>query len=317
MSGLTAARNLQAAGFDVRVFEKSRGCGGRMATRRASGYEFDHGAQFFTVRDQRFRDVVNTWVSEKVADRWGGRFATLDGNRRDLHKDDPIRYVGIPRMSSVARHLAKGMAVEFETTVLRLDRANSHWKVTTNQGTVPIAFDAVVLAVPPDQAVSILGSGDEFLPGLDEVSMLPCWAVMVAFKKPLGLPFDAAFVHESPLSWVARNSSKPWRKIGECWILHGSPEWSSHHFDAEADWISESLLSAFFKATGNEACAPTWVKTHRWRYALAANPISEECLWDPKKGVGVCGDWCHGSRVEGAFLSGEALASRILESVEE
>lgn len=291
-----------------------------MATRRGSGYEFDHGAQFFTVRDPEFRDVVNTWVSEGVAGRWTGRFATLGSNRvnsNDFHSEETVRYVGIPRMSSVARHLAKGMAVDFEATVLRVEMANGHWKVITDQGLLPTAFDAVVLAVPPEQAASILGFCCELLPGLDEVSMLPCWAVMVAFDEPLGLPVDAAFVHDSPLSWIARNSSKPRRRIEECWILHGSPEWSSHHFDAGADWISESLLSAFFKVTGYKTCAPTWVKAHRWRYALAANPLAKGCLWDPQEGVGVCGDWCHGSRVEGAFLSGKALASRILDRFEE
>lgn len=315
MSGLVAARVLQAEGLQVRVFEKSRGCGGRMATRRSSGYEFDHGAQFFTVRDQAFRDAVETWVSAGVAEPWKGLFATLDGDNIEFRPDESVRYVGTPRMSSVARHLAEGVAVEFETRIAGLESVSDGWQLVSDQGVVSGLFEAVVMAIPPVQAASILGSTQVDFPELRRVSMLPCWAVMAVFERPLDLAFDAAFVQDPPLSWVARNSSKPERGPEECWILHGSPEWSQDHIDAEAEWVSQFLLSALPRGTGSGAFKLAWARAHRWRYALAASPLSEGCLLDIGSRLGVCGDWCHESRVEGAFLSGKALAARILEIV--
>jgi predicted NAD/FAD-dependent oxidoreductase len=137
---------------------------------------------------------------------------------------------------------------------------------------------------------------------------------MTAFERPLNLPFDAAFVKDSSLSWVSRNSSKPQRKDPECWVLHGSPEWSRKHFDAQPEWVTKTLLSEFFEVTRQPACEASWIMAHRWRYAQAVDPDSTGFFWDSEARLGVCGDWCHGSRVEGAFLSGKAIAERIMET---
>ena len=95
-------------------------------------------------------------------------------------------------------------------------------------------------------------------------------------------------------------------------MLHGLPAWSTAHLEAPKETVAERLFAAFFDATGLEPIAPRFVQAHRWRYALAENPLDAGCLWDADLKVGVCGDWCNNSRVEGAFLSGTAAAGRVL-----
>jgi predicted NAD/FAD-dependent oxidoreductase len=143
--------------------------------------------------------------------------------------------------------------------------------------------------------------------------MQGCWAVILAFDASLELPFDGAFVHESPLSWIARNSSKPERSGDrESWVLHASPKWTSEFLEHESDDVLPMLLDAFWQATDAEPCTPAFAASHRWRYAIPPAPLDSRCLFDPQLRMGACGDWCSGPRVEGAFLSGMALAGRIL-----
>ena len=142
-----------------------------------------------------------------------------------------------------------------------------------------------------------------------------CWAAMLAFDASLGLPFDGAFVHESPLSWIARNDSKPEREsAGEAWVLHASPEWSGQYIDEEADTVLPKLISAFWQATGAQRRATSYAAGHKWRYAIPPEPLDSPCLFDPQLRIGACGDWCGGPRVEGAFVSGMTLAEHVLAS---
>ena len=142
--------------------------------------------------------------------------------------------------------------------------------------------------------------------------MKPCWAGLVAFDKPLGINFDGLFVQNSSLSWIARNSSKPGRDSQDTWVIHGSPVWSQENLESDKASIARQLLTAFFEATGLAPVEPVYLQAHRWRYALAENPLSDMCLWDADSQIGVSGDWCANSRVEGAFLSGAAIAGRVM-----
>ena len=121
-----------------------------------------------------------------------------------------------------------------------------------------------------------------------------------------------AFVHDSPLSWVARSASKPSRPNHESWVLHGSPEWSADHLELDPDEAAQRLLTAFGQALGSLDVEPDHVAAHCWRHALPVEPLAEACLFDAELGLVACGDWCGGPRVEGAFLSGAAAAGRVL-----
>ncbi len=116
-----------------------------------------------------------------------------------------------------------------------------------------------------------------------------------------------------PLSWVARNSSKPGREGPETWVLHASPDWSEAHIEESPEQALTMLVAAFAEAVRATIPAPRLAIAHRWRYALPLKLLEVRCLFDPLLAIGACGDWCAGPRVEGAYLSGCAIAERILE----
>ncbi len=299
MAGLTAAHALHGRGFAVTVFDKSRGLGGRMATRRIEGLAFDHGAQFFTARDPDFDREVRAWGEHGIVGPW---------QPEGYSTTAAPWWVGTPRMTALARHLGAGLEVRGEATVSRVERQADGWHVT--DGTAAHGpFDAVVVAAPAPQAVPLLAASPRLAALAATASMQPCWAALVAFAARLDAP-DVLRPEVGPIAWAARNASKPGRDGAEAWVLHANPGWSEATLERAPADVLPDLLDAFAAALRHPLPTPTFAAAHRWRYALAAAPLGEPCLFDPA-GLAACGDWCLGGRVEAAFLSGRAAAERI------
>ena len=243
---------------------------------------------------------------------WQGRIGTAAGGEVNLTGDGIDRFVGVPGMSAVAGHLASELDIVYQTEVRGIEWAPNHSRLMEDSGEGLGSFNVVIVAMPPEQAAALLVGSSNLTKQVQSVKMLPTWAVMAVFDRSLNLELDGVFVHDSPLSWAARNSSKPGRSHHECWVLHGTQEWSLLHSEEDEEEISAVLFQAFFEAIGSKSIQPIFAKAHRWRFALAANPLTVGCLWDVELQLGACGDWCHMSRIEGAFLSGLAMAGRVL-----
>ncbi|MGB7326681.1 MAG: FAD-dependent oxidoreductase [Rubripirellula sp.] len=317
ISGLICARTLADHGCDVSVFDKSRGVSGRMSTRRLEdAVTFDHGAQYFTARDVRFKRYVESWVEDGVVQPWDGRIVAIEKCVVDSDKSGGDRYLAVPGMSSLGKHLASDLSMFLDTQITAVTRTNNKWRLTTDAGSGFDEFDVVVVAVPSHQAASLLVEAPGLADRARGVKMDGCWALMLAFERSLNLGFDGAFVQQSPLSWIARNSSKPGRG-GDCetWVVHADAEWTEAHIEDSPDEIRSFLIDEFFRATGRSKVEPRHSVIHRWRFAIPKNPLATDCLFDAEQSIGACGDWCGGPRVEGAFLSGMAMAGRIMGAI--
>jgi len=317
LSGLACASALESRDFDVRVFDKGRAPGGRTSTRRAEieGAEvgFDHGAQYFTVRDPELATLVASWEKLGVAQRWDGRIVAIGESGRFEPSGSQPRFVGTPAMSALSKHLASNQDVRCGVTIARVAPGARGAELFDIHGQSLGAYDFVVCTAPPAQTESLLGEvAPELAARAAAVRMKPCWAVMAAFDTPLAVPFDGAFINLGPLSWIARNSSKPSRlETPDRWVLHASAPWSSEHLEDTAEAVTQPLLDACFEALGVSARGPVWARAHRWRYAIAENPLEVACLFDASKGIVACGDWTNGNRIEGALLSGLAGAGQV------
>jgi renalase len=144
------------------------------------------------------------------------------------------------------------------------------------------------------------------------VQMQPCLASMVQFSQRIGCDFSGIYLRDQNLSWAARMAGKPGRGCAENWVIHASPEFSTRHWDDSAPWQIEQMLATFFATLAMPPTPVISAQIHRWAYAQCAQPLTAGCLFDAQKQVAVCGDWCAGSRVEGAYLSGVAAAGRLL-----
>lgn len=300
MSGLACADVLSNAGHRVALFDKARGPGGRMSTRRLATplgeVSFDHGAQYFTVRDPGFARLVSDWSTRGIAMPWPEAGADA--------------WVGVPGMNAVIREMAAPHSVTWNSLVSSIARKHGLWWLADKDAEAG-PFDAVILAVPAEQAAAIL-SLHQFQ--MARTALLarsqPCWTAMFAFDCPLqGLP--PILRQSGDLAWAARNSAKPGRSGPEAWVVQASASWSNTWLEASQEDVSAMLLAAFSMACGQAVPRPVTAASHRWRFALSAGN-GEGALWNSVIGLGVCGDWLLGPRVECAWLSGRMLADRCL-----
>jgi len=312
VAGAAAARALKDAGHVVTVFDKGRGPGGRLSTRTEGDHRFDHGAQYFTVRDERFARWARAWWQERLINQWKG---VIEGERARPHAHELVRLVGVPGMNAVLKRMLLDVDVRFGVEVKGLTRDGSRWRLLDAAGHALGEYEVAVVATPAPQAAALIDPSSYALASRirDEVVMAPCWAVLVHFAETTGVPWDGCFSHVGPLSWLAKNSSKPERANvhGESFVLHASAEWSRAHLELEPEQVVPMLMDAFFATTGVQRREPVLAKAHRWRFAKTEKPLGEPCLWDAGLQLAVCGDWCLGARVESAFLSGSAAAGRI------
>ncbi len=314
LAGLLCARQLQEQGVPVRVFDKGRGPGGRSCTRRTPAGPVDFGAQYFTCRSPELEPLLQGWLASGCAAPWPARIVVLDGGQQRAEEAAPTRYVGAPAMSALAKQLAAGLDVRLESRVLALRRDASGWSLQFEDGRREGPFARLALALPAPNAAALLEGCSALASPAAAVAMHPCWALLVGFSEPVVCDFDAAFVHNAALRWVARDSSKPGRPAGDVWVLHAGPAFSRTERASPPERVSRLLLADFARALGRALPAPTFRIAHCWGYASIPDPLQLGCLHEPGQKLVVGGDWCQGSRVEGALRSGLAMAHTLAAS---
>lgn len=306
LAGIACARRLREAGVHVSVFESQRSPGGRLATRRFAAASFDHGAQYLTATDAKFRGVLESARSAGAAAEWQPDWPGGDRGRE--------LWVGFPAMNSLPRFLAQDLDIEYGTRILRLERSRESWALMDDRGSAHTDFSAVVLAIPAPAAAALAGTCTALCARVKAVPMAPCWAALVAFDSPLdGVP-DAGFSDDPMLGWFARNGSKPGRDAPDSWVLHASANWSRVEFDQPAQNVQRALLDRFSEQIGRALPRPLLSDGHRWRHARAEIPLDEPFLLDFEAGIGFCGDWCLDARAEAAWISGTALGTALSEA---
>lgn len=333
MAGITCARTLVQAGHSVTIFEKTRDLGGRMATRDSAFGSFDPGAQYFTVREPRFMQALE--ATPDVCKRWSANtIYVLDelGRITAADRSPEAHWVAVPDMKSLvsswAAPLATTQNIEMQTRVTQVERdalSPQRWQLRTESShatrQVFSGFDAVVLAMPSSQAQQLLPNSmqsEVWCKQLDLVVVAPCWTLMLAFPQAmqpdlsaLGPQWNAARSTHHRIAWLARESSKPGRGTIERWTVQASSAWSQEHLQDDSARVEAKLCKAFAEVTGIRA-EPAHVESQRWLDAKTLHPLGQSHLWDSQNGLGVCGDWCVGHRVEDAFISGLELALAII-----
>jgi photolyase PhrII len=324
ISGLFAARTLADHGLHVTVFEKSRGVGGRMATRRTgNALSFDHGAQYFTARNKRFRQYVDSWIEQGLVAEWPNmragadqRLVVLGQGRIASESSSQQRFVGVPAMNSICKHLSDNLEIHKKVRINAIRRVDSSLTLVDDQARAHAGFDRLVVSAPAQQSAELLADFPELREEISGISMNPCWATMAAFAEHVTDQWVGAFIHDSFLVWAARNSSKPGRgRALDQWVFHADAKWTFGNQEQDPDEIARKMLQEFWDVSGLPPQKPLYLQAHRWKYAIPDQPAECSCFYDEAAGIAACGDWANGARVEGAFLSGMAAAGRILGSL--
>lgn len=302
MAGLSCARALAAQGIETVVFDKGRGLGGRMATRRAQGdFQFDHGAQYITARTPEFTATLQQVEQAGALARW------------PRHRETPA-YVGVPGMTGFAKHLAEGLDVRRETRIERVVETANAYRLEGDGFTED--FHRVVCTVPAPQLSALLPQGHAFAAAVDTVKMVPNLTLMVGLSSGVQMPFVTRRDPQDDLSWIACDSDKPARPGAVCVVAQAGRAFSMRYLELDRDEIAAQMMRLLADAIGADALSdPSYVAAHRWRYAFVSAPLGQPYLVNSARTLFAGGDWCLGAKVEDAWTSGRAIAAAVIDGI--
>lgn len=325
IAGLACARALVDNGVRTTVFERGAQIGGRIASQAWEGGISDTGAQFLTARSESFAATLQAWSAAGWVQRWEPALAAFEHGQGSRMSSAVSCYVGMPTMHAIAERLGAGLDVVYRAQVGRITRGSAEWYLFDRDGR-PLGisgFDGLVLAVPSPMALELVrgvdGLAAPLAPRLEPIAWDACWTTSVVFSRMGNIEFDVAFIRDDPiLSWAAREGSKPGRElpagVPERWLLQARPTWSKNFAHLTPDeagrWMQRAFAARLARPMQQRSC----IAVH-WPYASPLGQFGAPCHWDASQTFGMAGDWCTGSSVESAYLSGTALAQAITASV--
>ena len=310
LAGLSAANDLIQAGYNVLVVDKGRGLGGRLAGRRIGEATFDHGAQFMTAREARFKGVVAEWMQAGVAEEW---YRSYPGQ-----PNSHPRYRGVPTMTAIAKHLAIDITVMRGTKVDSISQQGNRWMAVLDNSETVIAKKLLITS-PVPQTIELLATGNIVLPTdkqarLSRIQYEACIAVMAVLDGPTAIEAPGAIsLEKGPISWLSDNLQKGVSKIPAV-TIHGSAEFSAHQFERDHMEAGQRLIDIATPFLGTAKV--TEYQVHGWRYSKPTVVDEAPCMLVSEASdlppLALAGDAFAGPRFEGAVQSGWAAAKRLM-----
>ncbi len=316
LSGLSFAKTLESnAGIDL--FDKSRGYGGRMATRRDAEYQFDHGAQYFTVKADEFRSFLQPYLDNEIVKPWEANYVELDRETITSSQTwtaESGHYVGSPNMSSLCREIASDHNVNLNTEIMKIDRRDGKWVLIDKNNNSVSGYDWVVFAVTPQHIENIMHYEFEDKPWLTGQKLFACFSLMLGYKKTQNVTWDAARVVNSDIGWVSINSSKPDRQGNFSIIAQSTNTWAEKNIEMDINHVQQHLVNELDAIMPIDVRNYDFVKVHRWRYAnISRQHHGRDYYLNTVLKLASVGDWYINARVESAFLSGHRAAIKLKE----
>ncbi|MEC4811665.1 MAG: FAD-dependent oxidoreductase, partial [Scytonema sp. PMC 1069.18] len=325
IAGLMCAQQLSQAGYSVLVLEKSRGLGGRVATRRLHGSCADHGVCYLKPKGEFFKCFVDFLCQRHLLEIWTDTVYEFKPGFGLIVPNLPVpRYIAPNGMNAIAKFLGQGLEILLNQRVTSINRTpENKWRLILESSNEEITAAAVVVAIPAPQALMLLEPlgetvlHDTFLNRLRFVEFDSCLSVMAGYPMASQLlPTWKAitFIEDDDLAWIGLDSSKRPNPQQPIFVVQSSNAFAQN-YDQTQDLQSageimlqraaETLVLPWFKT-------PDWIQVHRWRYAFPSRPWHETYLLaGDSLPLVCCGDWCGGNLVEGAMLSGLAAAEQI------
>ena len=308
IAGLTVAQKLQRRGLKVDIFDKGRGVGGRMSSRRTDWGYLDHGCQYFTVKDPSFANFLQEYG--EVVMTWRGVFARWqDGNFTLVEEENP-RYVPPVAMNNLCKAIAAELNVKLKTRIVKLAKSQT-LTLIDEEGNQYNDYDMVIVTAPPAQSQDLLNNHTPIAYEIKDINMLPCYSLMLTLEQEVNFPFDGIELQHPVLGWIAANHSKPLRGEKKSLVIQSNFTWARNNLNRDRAEVTKNLKSSASKIFDVALDNSLYQSLHLWRYALPQAVNEKGYYFDEENAIAVCGDWCIKGKVESAFLSANLLADTL------
>ena len=317
ITGITLANLLQKK-FNLTVFEKSRGVGGRMATRRAEPYQFNHGAQYFKIENKEFKDFMQPLILNKI-------IKPLEANQIEILNKEVIKRTKIynkqyftaeSKMNSVVKYLINNnFSIKLLCKIEKIIKENDKWFVI-DSGQVSFGpYDWLIITIPPNQAKEILYNNFKFLDIIKKIKMRSCYSLMLGFDKFEEFDFDTALFLNEDVQWLSIRKIILENKEYYNLLINSSYNFAEQNINGSKDKISDYLIKQVSDIIKYELNNYEHIALHFWKYAMSEKSNNLGSLLDEDLKVIVCGDWCMNGKVEGGFLSAKDAAKKLIKYI--
>lgn len=326
LSGLACARTLQAAGQQVALLEKSRGVGGRCATRRLRGQPVDYGVTFLHGTSKRFVQALAALPADERI-HWPTRVAGTGPVCAPGAFEDGITRVALRSgVNAFPKWVAEGLTIHRQQRAANLAIHDDIWTVTSESGD-SLRARCLVLALPLEQCHALLQAmpvSDANLRGIlglmGMTGSSSCLTVAALYSLETPEP-DFDVLHpplSSPVALISHDSSKRNQHAYRALVVQARVGWSRTYLEESKTAWGDSLLNEAADILGDWVKSPLERHEHRWRFArVNGAPAFRHAVLTSVQGatLGLAGEgFSEGGGVQGAFTSGLDLAERLLEA---
>ena len=317
ITGITLANLLQEK-YNLTVFEKSRGVGGRMATRRAEPYQFNHGAQYFKIENKEFKDFLQPLMVNNI-------IKPLKANQIEILNKKVIKRTKIynkkyftaeSKMNSVVKYLINNnLSIKLLCNIEKTLKENDKWFIIDSDKVSYGPYDWLLITIPPNQATKILYNSFKFLDIIKKIKMRSCYSLMLGFDEIKEFDFDTALFLDEDVRWLSISKKILEKKEYYNLLINSSFNFAEQNINGSKDKISNYLIKQVSDILQCELNNYKHRALHFWKYAMSEKNNNLGSLFDEDLKVIVCGDWCMNGKVEGAFLSAKNAANKLLKYI--
>jgi len=311
ISGATIA-NLLNKKFQVNLYDKGRGPGGRASFKRIKGQiGFDHGTQYFSPKTIEFKKFANRLIKIKILKKWSGNHIFLNSKKKENKKH--IKIIGKKGNNDICKFLLKKVKCFYQSEVKKIYYKNKLWFLLFTDGKIR-TYNGVILTCPFPQLKKL---SEKFINNTfikRKLKMDANITVMIAIKKNKKSP--SSFLFDDPvLGWAGNeNTKKRFKSKYDLWTLQSTFKWANKNIDKNKKNLkknSKILIDKFFKLTKIKKTKVIYSINHGWKYSSNSKPLKIRSYWDPQKKIGVCADWFIGPRLESGWISAHDLFKKI------
>ena len=308
IAGLTVAHKLHHQGWQIDIFDKGRGVGGRMSSRRTDWGYLDHGCQYLTIKDPLWADFLESY--SQIIAPWQGQFASWQDGIFTPVQAEKCRYVPTIAMNNLCKMIAQGLNIKLRTRIIKLVK-NKTWTLSDEEGNQYSHYNLVVVTAPPVQTYDLLKGHTLIADEIKNIQMFPCYSLMLTLAEDVDLSFDSIELQHPVLGWIAHNNSKPLRGEKTSLVIQSNFTWAKENLESDRAEITNILKESTQEILKITVGKCLYESLHLWRYAIPEQTNEKGYYLDEENAIAVCGDWCLKGKVESAFLSANLLANTL------
>tara|TARA_A100001011_G_C14285741_1_gene833611 strand:+ start:1396 stop:2379 length:984 start_codon:yes stop_codon:yes gene_type:complete len=300
------------------IFEKSRGVGGRIATRRAEPYQFNHGAQYFKIENKEFKDFLNPLIRNNIIKPWKANHIEIENKLviKRIKINNNKYFAGFPAMNSIVKYLATNdFFIKLSCKIVKIEQALNKWYIIDSDSACYGPYDWIIFTIPPNQVSEILCKKFKYLDIIKTIKMKSCFSLMLGYNEIKKFNFDTALFLDEDIQWLSNNRKYFKDREYNNLLINSSYNFAKKNINSCKEKISDYLLNKASDILNYKFNNYDHMALHFWKYATSENRNDYGSFIDANSKIIVCGDWCMNGKVEGAFLSAKNAVNKFLNHI--